>query len=377
MEKKLGSLEDALRTHSRQFYKWALKKAEEQRGEFVRRFPLSAWGTMSLEEFAFDQRKPKDTFCHWIQAYWKTGACGGFGRGCTGKQLIEKLLKHRERKSYENKQDVWEDVRAGFVEAFEKAEAGEWDDIDEIPSIRPAHVLRVKVLYLYFPEQVVPVCSRDDLRLFLEVLNRPKAETRKWGVVRLNCELLRSLREIPKLVDWKPKELEPFLYLGLRYRHPLVKISTEDMGCSWDVCKQNACVCLGWAGIGDPRELGSEEECRALFEKVYGEQLKHNSGAIARKASELWTVVNLQPGDVIVATRGMSTILGVGKVAGPGYEWKPDAPKSPHVVHVRWDLSCAREIEFPARWATCAVAQVTPHLYQRITRPSAKGTEVF
>lgn len=372
MKKKLASLEDALRTHSREFYKWALEKAEKQRGEFVKRFPLAEWGTMSLEEFAGPEQGPKDTFCHWIQAYWKTGACGGFGRGCTGKQLIEKLLKHRERKSYENKQDVWEDVRAGFVEAFEKAEAGEWDDIDEIPSINPAHVLRVKVLHMYFPDEVISVCSKDDLGLFLRALNHPRAKMREWGGVRRNRELLRSLREIPKLADWEPKEFESFLYDGLRYRHLVVKMSTEAMACSWDVCKQDACVCLGWGGIGDPRELGSEEECRASFEKVYGEQLEHNSGAIARKVSELWTMVNLQPGDdVIVATQGTSTILAVGKVTKPGYEWKPDHPDSPHIIHVDWDTSYAQEIEFPEHTVSFPVASVTGADYKRILRRRA------
>ncbi|MDP2896011.1 MAG: hypothetical protein Q8Q12_05555 [bacterium] len=363
MEKKLASLEHALRTHSREFYKRAgLEEAEKQRGEFLKRFPLEEWGTMSLEEFAGPEHGSKDTFCLWVGTYSKTGACGRIGRGPRGTQLIQKVSE-----SYRNEQEAWKEVRAGFLEAFQKAEAGQWDDIDEILSINPAHAFRMKVLYLYFPDEVIPICSRGDLRRFLGVLEPRRAGRGKWGVVRLNRELLRSLREIPKLMDWKPKELEPFLYFWLRYR-PVVKISTEEMPCSWDVCKQNGCVCVGWGGIGNPRELGSEEECRALLEKLYGEQLEHNSVAITRKASEFWTVVNLQPGDVIVATQGTSTILGVGKVTEPGYEWKPDAPESPHVVRVCWDTSYAQEIEFPDEWVSFAVAYVTRALYKQILK---------
>jgi len=372
MEKKLASVSDALRSHSREFYTTSLERAEKQQRDFVNRFPLSEWPRMSLEEFALGGENPKDTLCHWVHSYHKTGACGSIGQGWGGKQLICKPLKEPDRysegKSYKNEQEDWEDVRAGFIEAFEKAKAGQWDEIDEIPSIRPAHALRMKVLYMYFPDEVIPICSQGDLRLFLEALNHPRAETRKWGVVRLNRELLRSLREIPKLADWKPKEFEPLLYLGLRFRRRAVKIGVEEVRPSWDECRERGYLSFGGDGIGDPGRFDTQEAYKAQFRELYAERYGHNALLIARKASELWTLVNLEPEDVVIAAQGASRVLAVGEVVEPGYEWKPQRPESPHVVHVDWDTSHAKDIEPQTEWASFAVAEVRPHLYQRILK---------
>jgi 5-methylcytosine-specific restriction protein B len=248
------------------------------------------------------------------------------------------------------------------------AQAGAWDRIDEIASIRPAHVLRVKVLYMYFPEEMIPITSGHHLRSFLEVMSHPKDETRNWGRVRLNRALLEALREVPTLRAWKPKEFEPLLYLGLRFRQRTIKIGIEEVRPSWDECREKGYLRFDGDEIGDPGRFDTQEAYKAQFGELYAQRYGHNALFIARKASELWTLVNLEPEDVVIATQGASRVLAVGRVVEPGYEWKPQRPELRHVVHVHWDTSYAQEIQLPAERASFGVAEVRPHLYQRILK---------
>ena len=47
-------------------------------------------------------------------------------------------------------------------------------------------------------------------------------------------------------------------------------------------------------------------------------------------ANKLWSLHDLQPGDLIVANRGLGEIVGVGEVQPPGYQWRPDRALSAH-----------------------------------------------
>jgi hypothetical protein len=58
-----------------------------------------------------------------------------------------------ERDRYDTVEEAWEAVRDGFFKALSAAQLGKWDDIDRIPA------LLAKTLHLYFPDEILPICS--------------------------------------------------------------------------------------------------------------------------------------------------------------------------------------------------------------------------
>ena len=55
-------------------------------------------------------------------------------------------------KEFADERAVWETLRAGFIEAFELAEAGRWSEVDQIEILQRCSALKLKTLHLYFPD---------------------------------------------------------------------------------------------------------------------------------------------------------------------------------------------------------------------------------
>lgn len=78
--------------------------------------------------------------------------------------------------------------------------------------------------------------------------------------------------------------------------------------------------------------------------------------------------MQLEPGDVVVANKGISKVLAVGEVVEPGYEWAQEREEFNHVVRVNWDTSYEQEILAQKSWAFVTVATVPNTLYAQIVQ---------
>lgn len=125
--------------------------------------------------------------------------------------------------------------------------------------------------------------------------------------------------------------------------HPqrqILKIAPGEQGKYWEECLAGGFICVGWEELDDLRTYGSEQEIRtACLERGS----TGNAGIATLYSRALWVYRNLQPGDLVVANRGQSTLLGIGTVVGP-YEYQGGRPYYKHMVPVRWDTSCAGPI---------------------------------
>src|SRR5262249_3688454 len=132
-------------------------------------------------------------------------------------------------------------------------------------------------------------------------------------------------------------------------------------------------ICVGWDPVGDLRQYPSKEAFKARFRELLSAEYKGWEPQISRKANEVWTLIELQPGDLVVANRGTTEVLGVGEVVEPGYEWRGDRAEFRHTVRVRWDTSVAKPIPPQRAWATTTVADVSPELYRIIAGEGGTG----
>jgi 5-methylcytosine-specific restriction protein B len=336
-----------------------VKRAEQQRAEAVMRFPLDAWPEMGLERYAIGTPEFKESFCYLME--WGTPDVSSMRGGSANKLII--YLGNSGwvfPSEYLDERTAWEAVRAGFVQAFQMAEAGDWTNIDGIRALQPGQALLLKSLHVYFPDQILPVSSRDHIRKFLGLVERPEANDVSLGAVSLNRAVLSGLFSLSVFEGWSTREVAGFLYRHFDPRETkrILKIAPGDNAKFWEDCFENGYICVGWDEVGDLKQFQSKEAFLPAFSQAFSQIYQGRAAKISEKASELWKLMELQAGDLVVANKGISRILGVGTVEEPGYEWNEDRAEYRHTVRVRWDQSYAKEIAPQKRWALVTVAEI-------------------
>ena len=99
---------------------------------------------------------------------------------------------------------------------------------------------------------------------------------------------------------------------------------------------------------------------------TYGPEYGRGVANASKKAGELWKLMELSPGDIVIANKGTAQVVGIGTVVEPGYTWREDVDGFPHTVSVHWDDTTQRTIDPVKSWANATVARVSGDLYEKI-----------
>lgn len=347
--------------------------AERQRLEIVRRFPIDEWATLPLERYALGLPSSPDGFCRWME--FNTVELLSIKGGSALKHLIFRRQSgdwYFEKK-YASLEDAWRGVRSGFVDAFRLAGEGRFDEIGQLDGINAAISLSTKAVYCYFPNELMPIAAGAHQEHFWRLLGGDGPIQRGVPAARQLLELVRSL---PHFAGWTTWEVMRFLYdwADPRSTQQIVKIAPGTDANLWDDCLQNGYIRVGWEGTGDLREFESKDEFAAKFAAEYTDLYKGNGAKLTEKATEVWTLINLHAGDIVIANRGTSRVMGIGRVTDKGYEFRPDLDSYSHTVSISWDDPVIRDIDPIKRWAFKTVAPVSQAEYLQILKgKSAPG----
>ncbi len=340
-----------------------------QRTEILKRFPRDKWPEMRLDDYALGQPVVEDTYCRWLE--YKSQWMGSM-RGGSARKLIIYKRKDREEwyfpKAFSNEREAWDRLRSEFSQAFELAARGEWERIDELETLGLGPAVKLKSLHVYFPDEVLPVYATAHLRHYLRSLDRPSEEVNASSVVALNRFLLAALRREPAVEGWNTEELQRLLY---NWRDPretkrVLKIAPGEDARFWDDCLRESYICVGWDEVGDLSQFESKEVFRTRFEEAY--PYKGHLPQARRKGNELWTLTELEPGDLVVANQGIGRVLALGEVVQPGYRWADERPEYQHTVAVKWNTTYEQRVAPQKSWATVTVAKVPDTLLRTIVR---------
>ena len=105
-------------------------------------------------------------------------------RGNAGKHLIwfgSDGEWHYPTKTYGSVEEAWDAVRSGFVELLGLASEGRFDEVDGVEALSGAVASRSKTLFMYFPDDVLPISSKAHVDYFLQALGDPASN---WSAVR-------------------------------------------------------------------------------------------------------------------------------------------------------------------------------------------------
>ena len=316
-----------------------------QRAEILKRFPRYKWSEMRLDDYALGQPAVENTYCHWLE--FKSRKMGGIGGGSARKLIIYKR-KEQEGwyfpKAFSNEREAWDRLRSEFSQAFELAERGEWERIDELETLGLGPVVKLKSLHVYFPNEVLPVYSTGHLRHFLRSLDRPSEEVNASSVVALNRFLLAALRRKPAVEGWNTEELQRLLY---NWRDPrktkqVLKITPGKDGTrywlmalgegskDWDACREEGVARFGFDKVGDLRRYESRAQVLERFRAL------KPTDKNPRAAGMCWQFCHVvKPGDVFFVKKGTQRVIGRGVVASD-YRFEDSRPERKHVRDVTW-----------------------------------------
>jgi predicted RNA-binding protein with PUA-like domain len=189
------------------------------REEFVRRFPKEKLGEMTLQQYALGQEDSPDSFCLWLE--FRTRKLGSMMGGNVGKHGVwwsKKENSWRWNKSFgtQNAEDALARLRGGIAALVKAVDEKRFDALDEIgaKSLGPfRYSLRAKPLYLYFPDEFLPINNFDHIRRFLHHFG----EAPKGDLLACNRQLLSKLRSLPEFGGFDTHQMMYFLYNCLPY----------------------------------------------------------------------------------------------------------------------------------------------------------------
>lgn len=131
----------------------------------------------------------------------------------------------------------------------------------------------------------------------------------------------------------------------------------------WPAMEHEGVIAVSWnqQDVGDLRNFANKSQLEAKYAAQFPELSEPRRRS---RVDQLWAFREIATGDVILANRGYSRIVGEGIVTG-GYYYRPDHP-FPHARPVRWERRDEREIEDQGpRWRP-TVVPVTAEQYEAL-----------
>lgn len=192
------------------------REAERIQRQFVSRYPRSGLPTLTLEGYAIGLKR--ETFCWWLEVGTKLLANIV---GATAYKFIvyysQKDKKWNFKNQFKDEQEAFEATKSGILKILDLAEADRFAEIDQVPPFENQNLTRGKILYLYFPQKFLPICSVDHLRHFLRQLGQEVDADATLTI--LNRALLAAKNAHSLLFNWSNFRFMRFLYENLPPPH--------------------------------------------------------------------------------------------------------------------------------------------------------------
>ncbi len=363
------SLDQAAKEWDREAIVPRVEQATSEREQFIEQFPLSVWPDLPLDRYALGLPNSQESLCYLLEfASVITGSIKG---GSASKHLIfmrQDGTGWAFPKKYASVEEAWDAIRRGFAEVVKLLAEQRWNEADEVEATWEASAVRTKLAWMYFPDQLLPIYSFRHLDYFIDIFG---LDSNVDGTINKNRLLFEDLTSRDIFKGWSPLEIMYFLYSWTdpTPSHQIVKIAPGSDAHLWDDCKSNGYVRVGWDAVGDLTLFDDVDAIRRALQSREG--MEHR-GTITKTARALDKLRSLQDGDIVIANRGTSAVVGLGRVAG-GYEFRRDLPDHQHTVMVDWFDAEERAVDFGAAWRP-TIVNVRPGEYHQILQAGDEPT---
>lgn len=340
-----------------------LEKKESLRKQFVDEFPLDSIKDMELEKYALG--KKQNSLSWWLE--YNSVELGSIKGGTANKHKIFFSIKDNKwiyPKGFNNETDAWLKLRKELFDYINGFDSDNYTDIDPSTLIYSMNTVRAKLLYIYYPERLLPMYSAEHIVTALEFFGYKREEIKQWDCVRGNLELKKVQENDEIFKSWNSFKFMRFIYNIIIRNSKIYKIAPGDNAKFWDECFNSGYICMGWDDVGDMKSYADYNEFKFKFGQIYND---YDKSKITQKSNELWAFFNLNPGDIIVANKGTSKVVGIGIVNEKGYKYDTAREEYKHVVYVNWNKDFKeKSINSQDYWAFRTLYNISENLYNEI-----------
>lgn len=279
--------------------------------DFQQRFPLQTLPDLPLDQYAVG-RGDNSTFCYALE--WGTGELGSIRGGSAAKFGVywsQAKADYVVNSMFTSPEQARAQILNAIVQAARKLEQGDVGDADQASAQmgESRYGLRLKPLFLYFPDRLLPITQPTHLQHFLRVLGQVPSGDQ----AALNHQLLTFLRAQPGAEGYDTVGLMRFLYRNFPpeeaapVQRRVWKVSLGE-GAQYLPEALN----LGVAFIGS-----RAEDLAAVPKGEMPDRLEELGEDRGFASSAVNFAQDMKEGDVIIANRGLKMVAAVGLVEGP------------------------------------------------------------
>ena len=184
---------------------------EKLRQEFINKFPLDKLPTLELERYALG--KQPDNLCWWLE--YNTVPLGSIKGGSALKFKI--YYSNKDNKwiypsEFSNVEDAWIEMRKSICDFIENFKTGKYELLNNYSLISSMNMFKTKLLYMYFPEKLLPVYSIYHIQKLLTYFGYTDEEIKGLNIVEANMKLKEVQDNTEEFKSWDGLKFMRFLY---------------------------------------------------------------------------------------------------------------------------------------------------------------------
>lgn len=184
---------------------------EELRLEFIKQFPIESLENLELERYALG--KQPNNMCWWLEFH--TVPLGSIKGGTSKKFKIyysNKDGKWIYPNYFSNVEEAWIELRKSIFNFVNNFRIGKYELLDDNSMISSMNMFKTKLLYMYFPEKLLPVYSLDHIKKLLKYFGYKDNSIRDLNIVKANMELKKIQSNIDEFKNWDGLKFMRFIY---------------------------------------------------------------------------------------------------------------------------------------------------------------------
>ena len=237
---------------------------------------------------------------------------------------------------------IWKSGKEGGIvaKAMTTSDVASYDDpvSDQYYLVEPDYKLDENKVWIQFVGDSDVTISRETIKNHPVLKNLSIMRSPQGTTFPVSEEQAAAIEEIlsGKYVAPDPSEISEdpsdssYASTEMRSTHYWL-YSPGDAASIWDECYENGIMAIGWDNIGDLKQYGSKEQMKQAMKDLINPDYSWTNAAHAT-----WQFCNeIQPGDIIFAKKGRSTIIGKGIVKSD-YFFDPSREHYLNVRSVDW-----------------------------------------
>ena len=223
------------------------REKENNRIEFIKKFPLEDIKNMTIEQYI--DLGSKESFCYWIEFKNMSMSIRGGQSSKFGIYMNKegKYIKDNTEIGGKTLLEEFEKIKDYIIEALDLVEKNQVEKI-KLEQSPIWMIVLLKILSMYYPEVFLPIGLFNELKCIGEDLKIDVSEFSKNNYLVLNQKCKEELIKIEEFKDWNSEKIGSFLwqyyYMG-NCDHYIIgsKYGDKDM---FNEMYKNSVVSMGW-----------------------------------------------------------------------------------------------------------------------------------